>query len=1016
MVSIKHNFESEKSDSPTAEADGQVLPSHWNEEHNINLSGQNKIVGRTSADAGPAEEIDLDTDTSLTADADDKIPSQKAVKTYADTKIPLSYLDTDTSLTANSDSKIPSQKAIKTYVDNSFAANNAMIFRGGIDASSNPNYPSADAGDTYKITVAGKIGGGSGPNVEVNDTITCTVDSTSSGNHATVGSNWIITQGNVDGAVVGPASATNGNFPALGPTGKVISDSGYSPSSFQAVHANLSALAGLTFIADRLPYANGSGTLALATFTSFARNFLDDADASTALTTLGVSAFMKTLLDDATAADALATLGLDSSTVPLINYGGMNFNGSTTYLDTNALTGIADGKKGTLAVCVRFANTASATEVILDSTGAGLRLQRLSDGRIQVLAENVGNSGILSFRTAAGTCSAAGTYYILASWDLASAGSGRLYVNDVSDYNETTFTNDTIDYTEAEYSIGATVGGGSFLTGDIYSVWFDATNNIDFSVATNRRKFHDIKNIPLFVGKNGELPTGSKPILFLGYASGSEWSINRGSSTTGFWQNGTIAAPSTAIYGQYMDSVSVDEIADSNDHIAQQWMEMADIKAAPVDYFFGCADSFKTSTRIDLANSSWMTYSTGYIANSGTGGPLVPLMTSNSAPSGTVTASSSYGGGYEGYRAFDQSQSNSWMTTAGSTGTLEYQFPASKTVSHYSLRIDGENTRAPNTWTLQGYNGSGWDTLDSRSGITWVANEIKYFALSSNQTYTRFRINVTATNGGGYVKITQMQYYLGECPVTPIMTSNSAPYGTWTYSHDYPGYSTDQLTDGNFSSYWSTNVSPPTNIWARFTLGSSMTIGSYDLGTYPGLGASMPQAWTLWYHNGSTWVQCDSQSGQTSGTWPDSTRRRFTLASPVTSPTGAFEIRISAGNGGNIAIAEMQFYTPSIALDSDIRTVAVAQGQNPNLVDVYVLVTQIDGLTLGTDIKIYATRNNGTTWTEGTYKYIGHTANGTYYKARVNVSGQSASNMLAARVTTHNSKRMNLLAVAMLAK
>lgn len=91
----------------------------------------------------------------------------------------------------------------------------------------------------------------------------------------------------------------------------------------QTLHANLTALAGLSLIADRLPYANGTGTLALATLTSFARTLLDDADASTALTTLGVSTFIKTLLDDADAATALATLGAQASDAELSAIAGL---------------------------------------------------------------------------------------------------------------------------------------------------------------------------------------------------------------------------------------------------------------------------------------------------------------------------------------------------------------------------------------------------------------------------------------------------------------------------------------------------------------------------------------------------------------------------------------------------------------------------------------------------------------------------------------------------------------------
>lgn len=134
-------------------------------------------------------------------------------------------LDTDGTLAANSDARVASQKAVKTYADQIIAAADAMVFKGVVDCSANPNYPAANRGWTYRVSVAGKIGGASGTNVEVSDTLICLTDSTASGDQATVGAAWEIVQGNLDGAVIGPASATNGGFARFsGTTGKLLQD------------------------------------------------------------------------------------------------------------------------------------------------------------------------------------------------------------------------------------------------------------------------------------------------------------------------------------------------------------------------------------------------------------------------------------------------------------------------------------------------------------------------------------------------------------------------------------------------------------------------------------------------------------------------------------------------------------------------------------------------------------------------------------------------------------------------
>lgn len=114
--------------------------------------------------------------------------------------------------------------AAKTYADGRLAANDAMIFKGTIGTEGTVTALPASgyqAGWTYRVITAGTY---AGVKCEVGDLIICVKDFAS----AAADTDWTVAQTNIDGAVTGPASATDAHVAVFsGATGKVIKDSGF---------------------------------------------------------------------------------------------------------------------------------------------------------------------------------------------------------------------------------------------------------------------------------------------------------------------------------------------------------------------------------------------------------------------------------------------------------------------------------------------------------------------------------------------------------------------------------------------------------------------------------------------------------------------------------------------------------------------------------------------------------------------------------------------------------------------
>jgi len=155
--------------------------------------------------------------------------------------------------------------------------------------------------------------------------------------------------------------------------------------------------------------------------------------------------------------------------------------------------------------------------------------------------------------------------------------------------------------------------------------------------------------------------------------------------------------------------------------------------------------------------------------------PLIPAMTSNTAPSGTVTYSSQY---YNAWWAFSQNLSyQGWLNNGSALPAwLGYQFSTAKTIQRYLMRQYSENygsgTRRIKTWKFQGStDGNTWNDLDTQTNYSWptswTTTDFFTFEIASPASYAYYRVYVTANWGDSYTGIGGLQ-----------MWDNTTVYGT----------------------------------------------------------------------------------------------------------------------------------------------------------------------------------------------------------------------------------------------
>ena len=222
-----------------------------------------------------------------------------------------------------------------------------------------------------------------------------------------------------------------------------------------------------------------------------------------------------------------------------------DFDGTNDYMTRGAgLTGAADSKTGIISAWVRL-DSGNGIDRILWPASNGAELLWNAANRFQVILKNSAGTELASPST---SVYAAGVTWrhVLASWNLATPEI-NIYVNDALDGTQGP-TDDTVDYTVADWGVGATTAAAEKLNGCIADLYFAPGQYLDFSLVVNRRKFISASGKPVHLGTTGALPTGTAPLVYHHLDDGeavANFATNRGTGGD-FAITGTLDTGSTS--------------------------------------------------------------------------------------------------------------------------------------------------------------------------------------------------------------------------------------------------------------------------------------------------------------------------------------------------------------------------------------------------------------------------------------------------------------------------------------
>ena len=201
----------------------------------------------------------------------------------------------------------------------------------------------------------------------------------------------------------------------------------------------------------------------------------------------------------------------------------VRFNGTNTTLTKNDITGMADGKQFSFSYFIKFIGGDAADQSIFrmqEPSIQGFGLSRTSLNKYNTTGRDSTSTTLLYCDTTSSDNTVSkGWMHVCGSAKMDnSSPKFRIYVNGSADGTSASgveidgIFNFTAGDNPARF--GSLSGASQWLNAELSEFWWTNTF-IDFTVAANIQKFRTSSGKPVFLGSNGQIPTGTAPLIYM---------------------------------------------------------------------------------------------------------------------------------------------------------------------------------------------------------------------------------------------------------------------------------------------------------------------------------------------------------------------------------------------------------------------------------------------------------------------------------------------------------------------